>query len=268
MTTFIRFALASPLPEQAVIVAQHEYLLKAVTCDQPLLVIPLQGCKRLRQGDTWLDCVPGQFLMLHHAQQIDVINQPALGAPYRALAIGFPWHLLEIARSLLSRQPLPSISRDGISLAPVAPLEPALHSYLACDPGDVVAVDHAALGLLLALARAGHSAYLQARDPSLAARARMLIAAAPARQWKSADLEAAFCISSATLRRRLQEEGSSFRTLLQEARLHHGLLLLQTSRRSLKAVAAACGYGSPDSFSRAFSQRFGQEPAAIAQQRD
>lgn len=265
MSAFIPFALAGPWPEQAMLVAQHEYRLKAVTCDQPLLVIPLQGCKRLRQGDSWLECPPGQFLMLHHAQQIDVVNQPAADAPYRALAIAFPWHLLEITRTLLARQPLDGIRRDGVSLGPLAPLEAALHSYLACDPADAAAVDHAALGLLLALARAGHSAFLQARDPSLAARARLLIAGSPARLWKSADLEAAFCISSATLRRRLQEEGCSFRTLLQEARLHHGLLLLQTSRRSLKAVAAACGYGSPSSFARAFSQRFGQEPGAVAQ---
>jgi AraC-like DNA-binding protein len=225
----------------------------------------LQGRKRLRSGEHWHDCDPGQFVMLHHAQQIDVENLPATDAPYRALVIGFAWHLLDIARRLLALHPHTPLSADrSISLGARGPLEPALQAYLACVPGDALTIDHACVGLLLALARNGHGGFIQARNPSLAARARLLIAAAPAYQWKSADLEMAFCISSATLRRRLQEEHSSFRTLLQEARLHHGLLLLQTSRQPLKSAAAACGYRSLASFSRAFSQRFGLEPSAVA----
>lgn len=265
MTAFTSFIPARGLPEQATVVALHEYCLRAVACDLPLLVVPLQGCKRLRQGDAWLECGPGQFLMLHQAQRLDLANLPAADGPYRALAIGFPWRLLEIARSLLSQHPpLRCTATGAVSFGLLAPLEPALRSYLACEPDDALAVDHAAIGLLLALVRAGHGAFLDARDPSLAARARLMIATAPARAWKSADLEEAFCISSATLRRRLQEEGSSFRSLLQEARLHHGLMLLQTGRQPIKAVAAACGYGSLSSFSHAFATRFGLEPSAVA----
>jgi AraC-like DNA-binding protein len=111
--------------------------------------------------------------------------------------------------------------------------------------------------LLLALARAGHNEFTHARDPSPAARARLLIAAEPARDWKPADLEAGFAISSATLRRRLQEAHSSFRILLQAARLRLALQLLQTRRQPLKSTAAACGYSSLASFSRAFTLRFG-----------
>lgn len=265
MTLFNSFDPHAALPEHATVVAQQHYRLRAVSCDLPLLVIPLQGRKRLRSGDDWRDCDPGQFLMLHHAQQIDVENLPATDAPYRALVIGFTWHLLDIARSLLAMHPQTSRSADtSISIGARAPLEPALQAYLACAPSDALAVDHACLGLLLALARGGHDGFIKAGDPSLAARARLLIAADPARPWKSADLEAAFCISSATLRRRLQEERSSFRALLQEARLHHGLQLLQTSRQPLKSAAAACGYRSQASFSRAFSQRFGLDPGAVA----
>lgn len=265
MTAFASFISAGGLPDRVTVLALHEYRLRALACDLPLLVVPLDGRKRLRQGDAWLECGPGQFLMLHQVQQVDVANLPAADGPYRALAIGFPWRLLELTRNLLGQHPpLRGSTTGAVSLGLLAPLEPALLSYLACDPDDAPGMDHAAIGLLLALVRAGHGAFLNARDPSLAARARLMIAAAPARAWKSADLEEAFCVSSATLRRRLQEEGSSFRSLLQEARLHHGLMLLQTGRQPIKAVAAACGYGSLSSFSHAFAARFGLEPSTVA----
>jgi AraC-like DNA-binding protein len=265
MSLLKSFTCLATLPEHATVVAQQHYRLHAVSCDLPLLIIPLQGHKRLRSGEQWLDCDPGEFLMLHHAQQVDIENLPASDAPYRALTISFSWRLLEVARSLLAMHPAAASSPAvSISQGPLTPLEPALAAYLTCAADDPLAIDHASLGLLLGLARAGHNGFISAHDPSLAARTRLLIAADPARDWKSADLEARFAISSATLRRRLQEEQSNFRALLQEARLHHGLQLLQTRRQPLKSTAAACGYSSLASFSRAFAQRFGLEPSAVA----
>lgn len=262
MSTAAWFDPAYPLPEQASVVAQQHYRLRAVSCDQPLLVIPLQGHKRLREGSHWLDCAPGHFIMLHQAQQIDVENLPPSDGPYRALALSFAWPLVAITRSLLKRQ-LPPGEAHPLSHGPLHALEPALQHYLNCNPADQALVDHAAIGLLLALASNGHDAFLRAGDPSLAARVRVLLGAAPAREWKSADLEAAFCVSSATLRRRLQEEQTSFRALLQDVRLHHALYLLQTRRQALKSVAKACGYGSLASFSHAFAARFGLPPSAV-----
>ncbi|MBP8184491.1 MAG: helix-turn-helix domain-containing protein [Pseudomonas sp.] len=267
MTVLTPFAHLAAFPEHATVVAQQHYRLHAVSCDLPLLIIPLQGHKRLRSGEQWLDCAPGEFLMLHHAQQVDIENLPTGDAPYRALTIGFNWRLLEVARSLLAMHPTAASSPPvSISQGPLTPLEPALAAYLACAADDRLAIDHAGLGLLLALARTGHNSFISASDPSLATQARLLIAADPARAWKSADLEARFAISSATLRRRLQEEQSNFRTLLQEARLHHALQLLQSRRQPLKSTAAACGYSSLASFNRAFAQRFGLEPSAVARQ--
>ena len=145
---------------------------------------------------------------------------------------------------------------------------PALKNLLAvtagADAADPVLADHALLGVLLALARCGHEQFLHASDPSLSARIRLLIGAAPEREWNSAHFEAALHVSGATLRRRLAQEETSLRTLLREARLHHGLALLQTSRKPMKSVAHACGYRSVASFTRNFFERFGVEPAAIA----
>ncbi len=250
----------------ALIVAAREYRLKAVSCDTPLLVIPFAGRKRLRTGERSIECARGSFLMVHRALRFDVENIPENDVPYRALAIAFPWRVVDIARTLLAMHPQPApLSRDEISFGSLAGISVALQEYLEADSGDPLAVDHRALGLLLTLARAGHDAYLTAGDSSVAARVRTLIAAAPSRDWKAPHIEQALCMSSATLRRRLQEEGTSFRALLLEARLQHGLMLLQTaSRRPVKAIALACGYRSVSSFSRAFAERYGVEPSRVA----
>jgi AraC-like DNA-binding protein len=128
---------------------------------------------------------------------------------------------------------------------------------------DAAALDLALLGVLLALHRAGDSQFRLAQDLSVAARIRLLVAGAPHRDWCSADFEEHLHISGATLRRRLAEEATSLRTVLCDARLHHGLALLQTTRRPLRAIAAACGYRSLPSFCRQFEARFGVEPLAI-----
>ncbi|MGH8355593.1 MAG: helix-turn-helix transcriptional regulator [Pseudomonas sp.] len=231
----------------------------------PLLVVPLAGRKRLRNGAEWLDCSCGAFLMLHRAQAVDVENIPEADAAYRALTIAFPWRVVEIARAMLAMHPRPTpLSAASASVGPVDSLGRALQAYLAAEPGEPLAVDHGALGVLLALAQAGHDGFRSASDPSLAARVRLMVTAAPAQDWQSARIEEALCISGATLRRRLQEEGTSLRAVLLEARLHHGLTLLQTTAQSVKSAAAACGYSSVPSFSRAFGARFGIEPSAIA----
>jgi len=265
MNAFNRLSWPIALPEQATIVAVREYHLKAVTCDTPLLIVPVTGKKRLRYGAEWLECPCGSFLMLHRAQSVDMENIPEADAPYRALAIAFPWRVLDIARAMLEMhsQPAP-LAAVSVSLGTLDSLNGALQAYLAADPADQLAVDHSAVGVLLALAQAGHDGFRSARDPSVAARVRLMIAAAPAQDWQSSRIEEALCVSGATLRRRLQEEGTSLRAVLLEARLHHGLMLLQTTTQSVKTAAAACGYSSVPSFSRAFGLRFGIDPSAIA----
>jgi AraC-like DNA-binding protein len=258
--------------EHVVIVAQCAYKLNAVGIDQPLLIMPLAGMKRIELGTTQAHIEPGEFLMVHQVASLPMENIPPAngGLPYRAWAIGFPWRIVELARTLLNTHmsSVPETSRAlPFSSGPVAPLLPALRQLLevltASNAPDAALIDHAQLGVLVALARSGHGQFLSVSDPSLAARIRLLVAAAPDREWTSADFEEALHVSGATLRRRLAEENTSLRTLLLEARLHHGLTLLQTTRKPLKSIAQACGYRSVPSFTRNFIARFGIEPAAV-----
>lgn len=259
--------LAERLQSDQTVVASQHYRLHAVCCDVPLLVLPLAGCKvAVHHGQSWT-VPPGEYLMLHRAIQLDVENHPPPAGAYRAWALPFPWKVVELARQLLAGhlQPHSAAEAAPISQGPLELLRQALLELLEVAAGDAVQYEFKLLGVLLALAKAGHAQFLKAADQSLASRIRLLVAAAPERDWGSQHFEQEFAISGATLRRRLAEEGCSLREVLRDARLLHGLTLLQSTRKPLKSVALACGYRSVPSFRRQFVERFGQEPAVVAQ---
>lgn len=70
-------------------------------------------------------------------------------------------------------------------------------------------------------------------------------------------------VTERTLRRRLSEEGASFREILVEARLAIGHELLSTAKLDVSTVAYRTGYSEPSSFVRAFSQRYGYSPGRV-----
>ncbi|MAR92573.1 MAG: AraC family transcriptional regulator [Pseudomonadota bacterium] len=73
-------------------------------------------------------------------------------------------------------------------------------------------------------------------------------------------------LSSRTLKRRLQEQGTSFQALLDRVRMHQARQLLKTSRQSVDAIASALGYSDASNFSRAFRRCEGLTPARYRRQ--
>lgn len=256
-----------PASPGILISALQPYTLRTCSVDQPALVIPLQGRKVITAEQASMAVGVGQYLMLHRSFKGTVSNLTERDA-YRAWCIGFPWRVVDMARTLLDAHGLPPAPGPALVTGALAPLREDLQRLMLLPAtgdaaADGAAHDHALLGLLLALARTGDAQFRLARDPALAARIRLLVGADPARDWTSADVEAHLHMSGATLRRRLAAEQTSLRVLVREARLDHGLVQLQATRRPLKAVAQACGYRSVPSFCRQFAARFGVEAAAV-----
>jgi AraC-like DNA-binding protein len=75
-----------------------------------------------------------------------------------------------------------------------------------------------------------------------------------------ATMAQALLLSERTLKRRLQDEGSTFQMLLDEARLHDALRLLARPELAIKEVAQAVGYADPANFARAFTRWTGESP--------
>jgi AraC-like DNA-binding protein len=250
-----------------VTVALQRYRLHAVDIDQPALIIPLAGTKILTEGQLSTELGSGRYLMIHRALRCTVQNIPDQGV-YRAWCIPFPWRVIDLARSLLAAHaPLPApATGPNHSCGELAPLHAELRQLLAalCGGTGSSAMDHALLGVLLALHRGGDDQFRLAQDLSVAASIRLIVGGAPGRDWCSADMEERLHMSGATLRRRLAEEETSLRAVLRDARLHHALALLQTTRRPLRAIALECGYRSLPSFMRQFEARFAVAPAAVS----
>ncbi|GAB6042996.1 helix-turn-helix transcriptional regulator [Endothiovibrio diazotrophicus] len=97
---------------------------------------------------------------------------------------------------------------------------------------------------------------------------RRLRALDPAREWEAGEVSRRLNLGDSTLRRRLQEEGSGFREVLEEVRMVAGLALLQETFWPVGRVAEAVGYRSHSRFSERFKLRFGLTPAELKRSRE
>ncbi len=80
------------------------------------------------------------------------------------------------------------------------------------------------------------------------------------RHVDSASVAAEFNLSERSFRRRLKEEGVSFRSVLQEARQARARTMLESGDLSLSAAAEQLGYSDIATFSRAFKEWTGVSP--------
>jgi AraC-like DNA-binding protein len=75
------------------------------------------------------------------------------------------------------------------------------------------------------------------------------------------DLAPKLGMSSRTLRRRLEQEGTAFPVLVAEAQRARALRLLREPHASVKEVAYALGFATPSAFHRAFKRWTGSSPS-------
>lgn len=99
------------------------------------------------------------------------------------------------------------------------------------------------------------------RDRLLANRIRALMASRNGEKHDAASLARALGISVRTLHRQLREEGSSVLAIKNAARREQAIDLLRRTSRPIKQIAAATGFASDKTFTRAFKDWTGQAPA-------
>jgi len=117
------------------------------------------------------------------------------------------------------------------------------------------------LDLLTALSERGST--FDVPPVGTADRLRGLISERPAHRWTARDAGRALAISEATLRRRMANDGERFEDLVVDVRMHHAMMLLQTTSWTIEQVAAASGYRSRGRFSDRFRDRFGYLPSSV-----
>lgn len=241
-----------------------------------LLIAVEHGEKQLiTRSGSW-HCPAGSWLVIPGGQTVEIVNQPDNGAGYRAWTLLQPQHWLQRLLAQYGPQ-LPALPwpTSGPVFQPADDARQALLRLQALLPAaqagtlGAAQAEHAWQGLMLALAAARQGAELF-RQPRQDVRAKVqsLLAFDPARDWQAGDIASGLAMSSATLRRRLAAEATSFSTLLNEVRMERALGMVNAGEQPLTQVAAACGYLSPSRFAAAFRQRFGVSPSQLRQQRD
>ena len=77
------------------------------------------------------------------------------------------------------------------------------------------------------------------------------------------DIAAKLAVTERTLRRRLTEEGASFRQLYIDARMAIAYELLASAGLNVETVSWRVGYAEPASFARAFAKKYGKTPGEV-----
>jgi AraC-like DNA-binding protein len=103
--------------------------------------------------------------------------------------------------------------------------------------------------------------------PEMTAQLRRLLQASRQSLPALADVAAQLSISPSTLKRRLQQEGTSFQSLLDATRRQRALALLQEPALSTEQVGRRLGYSDVANFTRAFRKWTGMSPAAWRRRR-
>lgn len=185
---------------------------------------------------------------------------------FRSIFLTLSAALLEAFQRNHSTRPPDNASPAPYRLAPLDDdLESTFHRVLESVDTKRVSDERLQCRLmdfLLALAERGH-AFKDAKQSGIAGRLRTLIGEAPDQNWTAHEAGRALAMSEATLRRRLAGERVGFEDILIDTRMHHALMLLQTTSWSIPHIAQACGYQSRARFSDRFRARFGCLPSAV-----
>lgn len=247
-----------PAARIEIIARRHQRIVAAPFAEYSVVHVRA-GHKRITDSSGVTEIVAGTYFVVAPGTLLHVENLPADDGPYRAvclcipreqLAVHFQVNGIETSRWAVLPQ------RSSLAQA-FAHTEQGLNDSLT----DAL-LHHRVAELLTAVILAGFQPQLEYIQRT-SERIRLLLNTRPDHEWRGNEVARQLAISPATLRRRLAGEQSSFREILEEVRLTHGLALVQGTAKPLKLVAAECGYASPSRFTARFRERFGSTPSEL-----
>lgn len=239
----------------------------SLTTTLPMIIIVRRGRKVIRSPNHAFELEAGEAIAITQGQVFDFENIPADDGDYEArwltidpeavAAFGEPAGAQPVAPARLLGRMSPGLS-DAFENAVLA-LQ---------DEGDLPdAVVRHRVSELLAWLGAFGARFSLLLPNSYAVRIRRLAGPRPDHDWTGPEIARQFGVSEATLRRRLQEEGTSLRDVLTDIRMMHAMQLLQSSTMPVSAIAASAGFESQSRFAIRFRHRFGFPPTAVRGQR-
>lgn len=207
------------------------------------------------------------LLLVDAGRHADLLKTPARDSKrFRSLFLTLSTTLLRSFQSQNSSLPASRAAHMGYQqLVLDTDLETALLRVF--DGVDIQRVSDARLQcrlmeVLWSLAERGY-VFKERKKDGTAERLRALISDDPGQQWTANEAGRRLAMSEATLRRRLVGESVRFEDILIDVRMHHAMMLLQTTSWSIPRIALVCGYQSRSRFAERFRTRFGYLPSAV-----
>ncbi len=99
-------------------------------------------------------------------------------------------------------------------------------------------------------------------ERTLSDRIRAILGADLARKWRVPEVAERLAISSRSLQRHLESEGSRFSHLVAEARIDAARALLNDTAEPVTSIGYVCGFADTAHFTRTFKAATGLTPTA------
>ena len=223
-----------------------------------------KGSKRIVTQSQDLTAGEGDLLIFPSGTFVTMENRPVLDSRYHAIGIAFPDQLVKTvfgghSGNEREMDRVQHIGHERVVKSNILPL--ILETHDRQDLPDVVKRTRM-LEPLIWLRQLGFHIPVR-RTQEVFSRVRQCVDADLSHDWRAAEVAHRLAMSEATMRRALAQTGISFSQILSNARLEYGLTMLQTTDKSISAIALACGFKTPSHFSDVFRKRFQIRPKDI-----
>lgn len=256
---------------QIIHITQHcNHKLKYIENSQPLLVYVISGEKLVEWNGEILSVKAGQIIAIPANTILNMTNLSINNKPYQAICISWYDELLNqfaSSNKQIIHTPLKKINvetdlKDNF-INRLSQIESELINSSVNDSGmNLMLVKHLFLELLIRLSSIG-IVFKTNNNTSISYQIRQMIRQQPDKKWKLRVIADQFAMSESTLRRYLARDGQNLSQIILDIRLNYGLVLLQTTQKSILTIAQSVGYDSGSRFTHYFKKRFGISPKML-----
>lgn len=237
--------------------ANDEQHIVNVPIANPLLVVVLSGSKTLIDTEE-VNCYAGDFVFMANTPQVAMRNIPQ-NFGYIALLIEFDYTDFECLKYRAG-------AKKKFIKGQVDPLfKMTLKQFIewaAVTPPQLWPIRRQEL-LQVLFSQGFKDLGAIIEPPTLTHKVHTIIAGDLTRDWDASSIATTLAMSESTLRRKLTAEDSSFQLIKDNARLSHGLHLIQSSSQSIGSIAQQCGFSSQSRFTDKFKLLFNTTPTAL-----
>jgi len=256
------------LPRTWVNLCTSRQAISRVSFAHPTVLLAAMGRKIVVYGDRSYSTDDNHLMIIPAGIEIAVENVPhPIGGLYAGAALSFDRDVLDQFRTLYGERfdewdllPRWTFRHSDKVVASIVSWLNWSRDFVASK----IELRHRLMEILLILAEEGGAGNLLIdRIEDMSARLRSVLALDPSRAWRATEACGRLGLSVSSLQRKLREQNTSFRQVLEDVRLSRGLELVLNTDEQIGRIARNCGYESQSRFAERFRLRFSITPSEL-----